>query len=56
KVAVARFVRRKSGEPWLGILIPDSTGVVTTERLLFQKIPFIEDVRAFNFPSLAKVR
>ncbi|CAN0483200.1 unnamed protein product, partial [Ectocarpus sp. 8 AP-2014] len=38
QVAVARFVRRKSGEPWLGILIPDSTGVVTTERLLFQKI------------------
>ncbi|CAN0290066.1 unnamed protein product [Ectocarpus sp. 6 AP-2014] len=54
QVAVARFVRRKSGEPWLGILIPDSTGVVLTERLLFQKIPFIEDVRAFNFPSLAK--
>lgn len=55
KVIVVRFVRRKGAEPWLGILVPDTTGVAPTERLLLQKIPFIEDVRSFNFPSLTKV-
>ncbi|CAM9646007.1 unnamed protein product, partial [Hapterophycus canaliculatus] len=54
QVAVARFVRRKSGEPWLGVLIPDSTGVAPRGRFLFQKVPFVEDIRTYNFPSLAK--
>eukprot|EP00752_Nemacystus_decipiens_P011639 g10334.t1 len=53
-VLVVRFVRRKGAEPWLAILIPDTTGVAPTARLLLQKIPFIEDVRSFNFPSLTK--
>lgn len=48
-------MRRKGAEPWLAILIPDMTGIAPTARLLLQKIPFIEDVRSFNFPSLAKV-
>lgn len=55
KVFVVRFVRRKGAEPWLAILIPDTTGVAPAARLLLQKIPFIEDVRSFNFPSLTKV-
>eukprot|EP00903_Cladosiphon_okamuranus_P012111 g11364.t1 len=54
QVLVVRFVRRKGSEPWLAILIPDTTGVAPKPRLLLQKIPFIEDVRSFNFPSLAE--
>lgn len=46
-------MRRKGADPWLGFLMPDSTGVVAQERFLFQKLPFSEDIRDFTFPSFA---
>lgn len=56
KVAIVRFVRRKNSEPWLGVLIPDTTGAATMHpRWLFHKLPFSEDVRDYTFPSFAKV-
>ncbi|CAM9149816.1 unnamed protein product [Ascophyllum nodosum] len=54
QVALVRFVKRKNSEPWLGVLIPDPTGVVSHPRWLFQKLPFSEDVRDYTFPSFSK--
>lgn len=58
QVAIVRFVRPVNrgavAEPWMGVLMPDDTSVSQQERLVFQKLPYSEDLRDFTFPSFQK--
>jgi len=50
QAAVVRFVRQKNADPQVGVLFPDEN-CSTYDRLVYEQLPFYEDLRNFTFPS-----
>jgi len=48
--AIVRYVYRDGLNPKLGALLPHIS--TNTEGLIFQQLPFAEDIRNYTFPSL----
>ena len=48
-LAIVRFVKRKNAKVLLGVLIPISKN---TQHFIFNKLPFSEDLRHYNFTPL----
>jgi hypothetical protein len=52
KIALARFVKRENSDPSLIALIPQINEENSMTSFLLYRIPFSDDVREYNFPSL----
>jgi hypothetical protein len=52
KIALARFVKRENSDPSLIALLPQINEENSMTSFLLYRIPFSDDVREYNFPSL----
>jgi hypothetical protein len=52
KAALARFVKRENSDPSLIAMLPTVDEASGMTAFLLYRVPFVDDVREYNFPSL----